>query len=149
MAWQRDFWRTVPLAEMTPYQWELVCDGCGKCCLQKLEDEDTGEIYYTDLSCRLLDNHSCRCTDYPHRLARVPECLDLKPGQIGEFHWLPATCAYRLLAEGADLPDWHPLISGTPESVHTARMSVRGRCQSETQVPERDWEEHIIQWVDL
>lgn len=149
MAWTRDFWRTVPLAEMTAYQWELVCDGCGKCCLQKLEDEDDGEIYYTDLSCRLLDNHSCRCTDYPNRLARVPECLDLKPDRIGEFHWLPATCAYRLLAEGADLPDWHPLISGTPESVHSAHMSVRGRCKSETQVPEQDWQEHVIQWVDL
>ena len=149
MAWSRDYWREVPLADMTPYQWEQLCDGCGKCCLQKLEDEDTGEVYYTSLSCQLLDTHSARCTDYSHRLSRVPDCLNLSPDNLASVDWLPVTCAYRLLAEGQDLPEWHPLITGDPESVHRAGISVRGRVQPETTVPEEDWEEHVIHWVDI
>ncbi len=142
------FWETTPLSQMNHAQWEALCDGCGKCCLQKLEDEDSGEVFYTAISCTLLDTDTCRCQDYPHRLARVPECLTLNPGKISELHWLPTTCAYRLLAEKKDLPEWHPLISGDPESVHRAGISVKGRVLSEEHVHEDEWQEHIVHWVD-
>ncbi|UTA48927.1 YcgN family cysteine cluster protein [Simiduia sp. 21SJ11W-1] len=149
MAWFRDYWREVPLAEMTDSQWEALCDGCGKCCLQKLEDEDDGEVYYTRLACELLDLESCRCTDYPNRLQKVPDCLQLRAEKITEFHWLPVTCAYRLVAEGQDLPEWHPLISGSPATVHSAGISVRGRAKSMAGVPEDQWQEDVVHWVDL
>ncbi|AFV00757.1 YcgN family cysteine cluster protein [Simiduia agarivorans] len=149
MAWQRDFWRTTKLSDMSRYQWESLCDGCGKCCLQKLEDEDSGEVYFTRLACKLLDIESGRCGDYPHRLERVPGCLNLTADKIEEFHWLPVTCAYRLLAEGEDLPEWHPLITGDPQAVHAAGISVRGRAIPETAVSEEDWENEIVHWVDL
>ena len=149
MAWLRDYWREIPLNEMTPYQWEALCDGCGKCCLQKLEDEDDGEIYYTRLACQLLDLATCQCTDYANRLQRVPNCLQLSADKIEDFHWLPVTCAYRLVAEGKDLPDWHPLITGSSESVHSSKISLRGRAKSELSVAEEDWQEEVIHWVDL
>ena len=149
MAWARDYWRETPLAEMTAYQWEALCDGCAKCCLQKLEDEDDGEVYYTRLACQLLDLETCQCTDYPNRLQRVPNCLQLSADKLEDFHWLPVTCAYRLVAEGKDLPDWHPLISGSRESVHTRKISLRDRAKSELSVPEADWQDEVIHWVDL
>lgn len=141
------FWQRKRLDEMTPGEWESLCDGCGKCCLAKLEDEDTGEVYYTDLACRYMDQDTCGCTVYPNRLEKVPACTVLTPETIDDYHWLPYTCAYRTLAEGRPLPDWHPLRSGDPASVHEAGVSVRYRVMSEEQVPEEDWEEHIIHWI--
>jgi len=142
-----NFWEQKTLSEMTQEQWESLCDGCGKCCLQKLEDEDTGEVFYTDVSCHLLDVKTCRCKDYQNRLARVPECIDLTPETASEYSWLPSTCAYRLLAEGKALEPWHPLISGVSGAELTTRVSVRGRVVSEVFVHPDDLEQRIIQWV--
>lgn len=133
---------------MTAEEWESLCDGCGKCCLHKLEDEDTGEIYYTDVACRYLDSEGCHCQAYDQRKALVPDCVVLKPTDVKEFHWLPSTCAYRLVSEGQPLPDWHPLVSGDPASVVRAGVSVAGRIRSEDQVAEEDWEECIVHWID-
>jgi uncharacterized cysteine cluster protein YcgN (CxxCxxCC family) len=141
------FWQRKRLDEMTAREWESLCDGCGKCCLAKLEDEDTGEVYYTDVACRYMDEDHCGCTVYSERKKKVPECTVLTPENIGDFHWLPYTCAYRTLAEGRPLADWHPLRSGDPETVHQAGVSVRNRFVSEDRVPEEDWEEHIIHWI--
>ena len=142
-----NFWEQKTLSEMTQEQWESLCDGCGKCCLQKLEDEDTGEVFYTDVSCHLLDVKTCRCKDYQDRLARVPECIDLTPETASEYSWLPSTCAYRLLAEGKALEPWHPLISGVSGAELTTEVSVRGRVVSEVFVHPDDLEQRIIQWV--
>ena len=131
-----EFWKRKSLAEMTSEEWESLCDGCALCCLQKIEDEDTGEIFFTDVACRLLDTDKCRCTSYQARAAKVANCLVLAADKPALFRWLPASCAYRLLAEGEDLPEWHPLKTGDPESVHDAGISVRGRVKSETETDE-------------
>ena len=125
------YWKRKTLAEMSKQEWEGLCDGCALCCMHKLEDEDTGEVYYTDLACKLLDLKTCRCTDYTNRAKRVADCLMLSIDNQKDFEWLPATCAYRRLANGQDLPAWHPLISGDPESVHRAGISLRGHAISE------------------
>lgn len=124
------FWREKSLAEMTPAEWESLCDGCGKCCLHKLRYPD-GSLKMTRVSCRLLDTDTCRCTNYPKRKQLVPDCVVLSQGNLEKLDWLPATCAYRVLDEGGDLAAWHPLVSGDPDSVHTAGISVSGRCISE------------------
>lgn len=142
------FWSALTLNEMSPSQWESLCDGCGKCCLHKLECEDSGEVYYTDVACRNLDCEAGGCSDYPNRIESVPECLVLKPQDVERFHWLPASCAYRLIHEGKPLAAWHPLISGDHDSVLRAGMSVRGRAVSETTVAEEDFENHVIHWVE-
>jgi len=138
------FWKTTPLAEMTREQWESLCDGCGRCCLNKLVNEDTGEIFHTDVACRLLDLDTCRCVSYDDRKRFVPDCQILTHRNYKRFAWLPSTCAYRVLGEGGDLAWWHPLVSGDPETVHQARISVRGRVVSERDTD--DLENHVVSW---
>ena len=140
------FWRQKNLAEMTTAEWESLCDYCGKCCLNKLEDEETGELYFTNVACNLIDLESCHCTRYDERCTLVPDCLDLKQHDFTAFNWMPATCAYKLLAEGKDLPTWHPLISGNADSVHDAGVSVRSYAMKESEVD--DLEDHIIEWLE-
>jgi uncharacterized cysteine cluster protein YcgN (CxxCxxCC family) len=141
------FWKAKTLGEMSEAEWESLCDGCGRCCLVKLEDEDDGRIYFTDIGCRLLDGATCRCRDYANRSARVDDCVGLTPKNLGELNWLPPTCAYRLLANGRDLYWWHPLVSGDPESVHAAGVSVQARvARDEDSLPEERLSEHIVSW---
>jgi len=141
------FWRLKTLEEMTSGEWESLCDGCARCCLVKLEDEETGEIHFTDIGCKLLDAGTCRCRDYRRRARLVPDCVKLTPAVVRTLSWLPVTCAYRLVAEGKDLPDWHPLVSGSEESVHEARVSVRGRVSAgEEDLPHEAWPEHVVKW---
>ncbi|MDA3878635.1 MAG: YcgN family cysteine cluster protein [Halothiobacillus sp.] len=144
----RPFWQRKRLSQMTPDEWESLCDGCAKCCLQKLSDEDDPEeaVYYTDLACDLLDLGTCRCGNYAQRHELVPTCVWLKPEDLEEFHWLPATCAYRRLAEGRDLPQWHPLVTGDPDSAKTAGYSVQGRARHVADLDEAHWPEHVADW---
>ncbi len=139
------FWETVPLRKMTQAEWEALCDGCGKCCLNKLEYDDTGEVAFTRVACRLLDCDTCRCSQYATRRDFVPECVQLTPARLDKVaYWLPRTCAYKLLHEGKPLYPWHPLISGDPATVHAAGVSVRGWAISELTVDEDDWDDHVI-----
>lgn len=140
------FWEKTPLTKMTPREWEALCDGCGKCCLNKLEDEDTEEVALTRIACRLLDDGTCRCAHYENRHAFVPDCIVLRPDNLDTHaYWMPKTCAYRLLWQGKPLPDWHPLITGTAQSVHDAGISVQGCTVSEFDVPFEEWEDYIIE----
>lgn len=141
------FWEHKTLEEMTSDEWESLCDGCALCCLQKLEDEDSGEVYYTRLACKLLDINSGLCRNYPNRFKQVDDCVKVRLEDKEYFHWMPYSCAYRALYEGRGLEEWHPLISGTRESVHQAGISVRGRAIPEDGIPEEEFEEHIIHWV--
>ena len=145
MSLRPRFWEDIPLSQMTSEEWEALCDGCGKCCLNKLEDADTGEVFFTRIACRLFDDSTCRCANYAIRKTIVPECVVLKPETLDEIsYWMPKSCAYRRLNEGRKLAKWHPLVSGDPESVHRAKRSVKDRTVPETQVPEDDWEDYII-----
>jgi len=128
---QKPFWEAKRLEQMTVPEWESLCDGCGLCCLIRFEDEDTGQIIPTRVACRLLDAELCRCADYPGRKVLVPDCVKLTPYNIDDLPWMPGSCAYRRLHEGRSLPSWHPLITGDPESVHAAQVSVRGQTISE------------------
>ncbi len=143
---QKPFWQRKSLQEMSTGEWESLCDGCGRCCLVKLEDEDTGEIHHTSLSCALLDTGSCRCTDYANRHARVDDCVKLNAGNVKSLNWLPVSCAYRTLAEGRDLPWWHPLVSGTPQTVIDAGISVTGKVRSENGIAEEDMPDYMVKW---
>ncbi len=145
---QPPYWQTKSLFEMTAAEWEALCDGCGRCCLIKLEDPDDGEIVHTRVTCHLLNEKTCRCSDYANRKAIVPDCVQLSPDNIGELNFMPPSCAYRRLAEGRDLAWWHPLVSGDPNSVHEAGISVRGRVISEKLVADADLEDHIVEWPD-
>ena len=143
------FWKQKSLEEMTAAEWESLCDGCGRCCLVKLEDEDSGEIAYTDVGCTLLDGEACRCGDYPRRSERVPDCVRLTPEAVRTLRWLPPTCAYRLVAEGRDLPAWHPLVTGDPDSVHAAGVSVRGRVSgSEDDLTLGEILDRVVRWPE-
>lgn len=149
MASELPFWRRKALHEMTSDEWESLCDGCGKCCLIKLEDEDSGDIIATNVTCKLLDLGTCRCSHYEDRRRHVPDCVTLTPDNIRSLAFMPATCAYRMLAEGKPLADWHPLVSGDPDSVHAAGVSVLGRAVSEVGVADAELEDHVIDWFDL
>ena len=140
------FWETTLLENMSREQWESLCDGCAKCCLQKLEDVDTREIFYTNVVCRLLDLDTCRCADYADRSRLVPTCVTLSMRDLEDPYWLPSTCSYRLLAEGEPLPPWHPLLSGDPQSVAETGHSIQGKVIPETAAD--GLEHHLIDWVD-
>jgi uncharacterized cysteine cluster protein YcgN (CxxCxxCC family) len=142
------FWQSKSLEQMTDLEWESLCDGCGRCCLVKLEDaDDSSRTYFTHVGCKLLDDDTCRCTDYAHRTKKVSDCVRLTPRNVRKIVWLPPTCAYRLLADGHDLYWWHPLVSGDPDSVHQAGISVRGKVKaSEDDVADADLEDHIVSW---
>ncbi len=140
------FWKVKTLDEMTAAEWESLCDGCGRCCLNKLEDWETGEIAFTSVACRLLDGRSCRCRDYPNRQEKVPDCIGLTPEIVRTLTWLPPTCAYRLVDEGRDLYWWHPLVSGDADTVHQAGISVRDRTVREQDVAPEDLEDYIVDW---
>jgi uncharacterized cysteine cluster protein YcgN (CxxCxxCC family) len=144
---ETDFWREISLSEMSAEQWESVCDGCGKCCLQQLEDESSGQLVFTDVVCDLLNTETCRCTDYKNRSIRVPDCMTLTPENVtacAEF--APPSCAYRLLVQGEVLPEWHHLRSGSKKMMHELDKSVIGKVVKESAVNERDLEDHVVDW---
>jgi uncharacterized cysteine cluster protein YcgN (CxxCxxCC family) len=143
---ERPFWETRKLTEMTRSEWESLCDGCAKCCVHKLEDEDTGLVHYTSVVCRYLDQNKCRCTVYDKRRKLVPTCWELQPADLDQLHWMPSTCAYRLLHEGKGLPIWHPLITGSRRSMISRGHTVTGKVISEDHVREEDWQDHIVPW---
>jgi uncharacterized protein len=140
----KPFWETKRLNQMTPDEWDSLCDGCGQCCLVKIEEEDTGQVFLTRLSCSLLDTESCRCKDYTNRFQRMPDCLSIDMKAVKKLKWLPESCAYRRLNEGRGLAWWHPLISGDPDTVHQAGVSVRDWARSEEGVPQDEIERYII-----
>jgi len=141
------FWKHYTLTELTLAEWEALCDGCGLCCLIKLEDEETAEVAYTKVACKLLDCQTARCSDYPNRLDYVPDCIQLTPEKLQEIHWLPSSCAYRRVNEGKSLPSWHYLNTGSRQTILQARKSAAGRCLSETDIHEDEIEEYIVRWV--
>ena len=143
-----DWWNEKPLADLNQAEWDALCDGCGKCCLHKLEDEFSGKRFYTRIRCRLLDEQSCRCSQYEKRTELVPDCINLGADITQALDWLPVTCAYRLRADNKPLAEWHPLVSGDPDSVHRAGMSIRGQSISEEFVHPDGYDEHVVKWVE-
>lgn len=148
MISDRSFWKTKTLEELTTEEWEALCDGCGKCCLHKIEDEDSGKVYFTCVACRLLDLEACRCLDYEHRSEQVRDCVPLTLDMVRSITWLPESCAYRRLAEGRGLAWWHPLVSGDPSSVQRAGISVCGRAIPEAQADLSNLEGMVVDWFD-
>ena len=146
MATEQPFWETVKLADMSTAQWESLCDGCGKCCVLKLEDIDTGAIYYTDVSCKLLCTKTARCTNYADRKKHVPDCVILSPDNLDEVHWMPESCAYRRLQEERPLPSWHPLLAGDTQQMIAAGHCVAGKVTAETAIAETDMPDHLFDW---
>ncbi|WP_208985788.1 YcgN family cysteine cluster protein [Pseudovibrio sp. Ad26] len=144
----RPFWQTKTLDAMTHEEWESLCDGCGRCCLNKLEDWDTGAIYWTNVACTLLDGTTCRCKNYEQRFDTVPDCVQLSPETVRTLKWLPPTCAYRLIREGRDLYWWHPLVSKDPQSVHDAGISVQDKTISEDGMEPEEFENYLVDWPD-
>ena len=142
----RPFWKDKSLSEMSTDEWESLCDRCGKCCVLKIEDADTGEVHYTDVACKLLHCGTASCTNYPHRTRFVPDCITLRPDNLDSRPWMPQTCAYRVLHEGGELAAWHPLVSGDPDSPRQAGISVAGRVFPEESVPLTDLIDHITTW---
>jgi len=142
-----EFWQEKSIFDMSTQEWESLCDGCARCCLHKLEDDESEEVYYTSVVCRYLNEGKCACTRYEERTKLVPDCIQLTPIGALDYEWLPTTCAYRLVAEGKDLEWWHPLVSGSSETVHEAGISVKGKCTSELYVHPDAMEDHIITWV--
>lgn len=142
------FWETTPLEEMSRAEWEALCDGCGRCCLLKLEDEETGELAFTNVICNFFDEAACNCSDYARRHVNVPSCIPLDADNVHEISWLPVTCAYRLLAEGEPLYWWHHLLSGSRDTIHQAGISVKGRVVKEANVPEDALEYYIVTWPE-
>ena len=140
------FWKTKKLTEMTAEEWESLCDNCGKCCLHKLEDEDTGKIVFTNVACKLINLNTCRCTRYTERTRLVAECLDLKQYDFAQYNWLPSTCAYRLVNDGKELPAWHPLLSGSTTSVKRAGVSISSYAIKESVA--MNLEDHVIEWLN-
>lgn len=140
------FWKTKKMTEMSPAEWESLCDSCGKCCCIRLEDDDTGQIYITDVACKLFNPATCQCTDYTQRSVKVPDCVTLTPENVEQLHWMPRTCAYRLVSEGKDLPDHHHLVSGSQESIHDVGMSVQNAVTSEIFVSEEEQVTRIVIW---
>lgn len=144
---QRPFWETKTLAEMSDEEWESLCDGCARCCMLKLDDE-AGNVFFTNVVCRMLDHEGCRCRHYPDRHELVPDCVEIDADNIGKLNFLPNSCAYRRIAEGRGLAWWHPLVSGSPDTVHKAGISVRGKVVSETGVHPDELENYIVRWVE-
>jgi len=144
----KPFWETKSLSEMNQDEWESLCDGCGRCCLNKLEDIDTGELHFTNVACQLLDDDSCRCKNYPERKKLVPECLVLNANAVQTSTALPRSCAYRRLAEGKTLPQWHPLVCRDAKKIHREGISVRGKTVSEEYTHIEQFEDHIVDWFD-
>jgi len=142
------FWKEKSIFDMSAQEWESLCDGCARCCLHKLEDEESDEVHYTSVACQYLNEDRCSCTQYEKRTTLVPECIQLTPVGALDYGWLPNTCAYRLVAEGKDLKWWHPLVSGLSKTVHEAGISVKEKCISELYVHPDAMEEHIITWVE-
>ncbi len=142
---RREFWKRFPLEDLPIHEWEALCDGCGRCCMLKLEDEDTGNIAYTSIACRLFDNDTCRCGNYPLRKQLVKTCVIVRPDNLEDIlSWMPLTCAYRMISEGKPLADWHPLISGSPHTVDEVGISMRGKTTPEFEVDEDDFLDYTI-----
>ena len=146
-ALRPQFWKNYPLDQLTNPEWEALCDGCGLCCLVKLQDEDNGEVVYTKVACQLLDTQTAQCSDYANRKQFVPDCLQLTPELVPQLNWLPKTCAYKRVDQDLDLPDWHPLITGKAQSDIPAKKSAAKRCISENDINPDDIEEYVVRWV--